>query len=157
MAEPPKDVAAIFLAALDCKTPEERTAYLDEKCGPDADLRRRVEALLQAHDQPGDFLGSPAQRLAESLTAPPPYSSPSDAGTMIAGRYKLLEKIGGGGMGSVWMADQREPGEAPGGGQADLRGIGNVEVDPVAVRGGTAGHRAHGSSAHRQAAGRGHG
>ena len=57
MAEPPNDVRAVFLAALDCETPADRAACLDEKCGPDADLRRRVEALLRAHDQPGDFLG----------------------------------------------------------------------------------------------------
>ena len=50
---------AIFLAAVDRDTPEERAAVLAERCGDDAALRRRVEALLRAHDQPGNVLGTP--------------------------------------------------------------------------------------------------
>jgi hypothetical protein len=52
MAEPRHDARVIFLAALDCKTPEDRAALIVVKCGHDTDLRRRVEALLQAHPIP---------------------------------------------------------------------------------------------------------
>ena len=50
----------IFTAALDRYSPEERRAYLDEACGNDLELRRRVEALLQSHEDAGDFLERPA-------------------------------------------------------------------------------------------------
>ena len=111
MAEPHDDARAIVLAALSCQTPLERAALVDGKCGQDADLRHRVLALLQDHEKPGEFLSATAAGRGESITAPVSLSSsaPSETGTMIAGRYKLLEKIGEGGMGSVWLADQREP------------------------------------------------
>ena len=60
MAEPPNDVRAVFLAALDCETPADRAACLDEKCGPDADLRRRVEALCVPTTSLATFSGRPA-------------------------------------------------------------------------------------------------
>ena len=53
---------SIFLAALDRPDPAERAAYLDQACAGDAELRRRVEDLLEAHDEPGDFLEPPADR-----------------------------------------------------------------------------------------------
>jgi len=75
----------------------ERSAYLDGACGVDANLRARVDALLSAHDEAGDFLLSPPVDVA--LEGP---------GTQI-GRYKLLQLIGEGGMGAVYMAEQLEP------------------------------------------------
>jgi serine/threonine protein kinase/tetratricopeptide (TPR) repeat protein len=109
----------IFVAALDKADLAERAAYLDAACEGDESLRRRVEALLASHADPA-FLGKPAvQRpsppeergpanAAEAPTATWPGSR-SDSGTILAERYKLLEMIGEGGMGSVWMAEQTEP------------------------------------------------
>src|SRR5215470_3926877 len=61
---------SLFLTARDKSTPAERLAYLDEACAGDTALRGRVEALLESHEQAGDFLGKPAPlRLAEELAA----------------------------------------------------------------------------------------
>jgi serine/threonine protein kinase len=106
---------AIFFAALEKATPAERAAYLDEACAGRPELRERVELLLADHFKAG---GIPKQTPGEAigpLTAPAlevtgPYrSDPAAAGTLIAGKYKLLQQIGEGGMGTVWMADQLEP------------------------------------------------
>jgi hypothetical protein len=59
----PSLVEDIFLAALDRGTPQERAAYLDNACKDDAELRRRVERLLQAHPKAGSFLKQPAARI----------------------------------------------------------------------------------------------
>jgi serine/threonine protein kinase/Tfp pilus assembly protein PilF len=97
---------AIFFAALE-RSPTERAAFLDQVCSGDADLRARIDRMLAAQSRLGGFLDQPpAQTVpAESQTGPPAEA----AGVVIAGRYKLLQRIGEGGMGSIWMADQLEP------------------------------------------------
>jgi serine/threonine protein kinase len=113
MVTDPKRVQAVFLAAVADPSSAGRAAVLDRECGPDADLRRRVEALLQAHDEPGSFLDRPAGA-GTGAYAPDPDASPAPPpeaetpGTRI-GPYKLLQVIGEGGMGAVWMAEQHEP------------------------------------------------
>jgi serine/threonine protein kinase/tetratricopeptide (TPR) repeat protein len=98
----------IFEQALDVKDPAERASYLDRACADQPELRRQVEQLLRAHEVAGPFLDQP-HPAAGAVEGTGPYASPETPGTVIAGKYKLLQQIGEGGMGSVWMADQLEP------------------------------------------------
>ena len=93
----------LFLHAVGQVPPEQWDAYLAEACGADDELRRQVAHLLQVHHEAGSFLDRPAEVLA--ATAAFQGETP---GTAI-GPYKLLEQIGEGGMGTVWMAQQTEP------------------------------------------------
>src|SRR5579864_858069 len=95
----------IFLAAVEKKTPAERDAYLAGACGDDVELRGQVAALLKAHDSAGSFLEQP---LVEPVPTIDQLSISEKPGTAI-GPYKLLEQIGEGGMGTVWMGQQTEP------------------------------------------------
>ncbi len=105
MNEEPKDIKAIFSQAIEKQIPEERAAYLDKACGNDAGLRQRVEKLIRAHEQAGSFLDLPDVGRNVTLDGPAQIEGP---GTMI-GRYELLQLIGEGGMGLVYLADQKEP------------------------------------------------
>jgi len=100
-----KDEEAIFYAALKLKSQAERNAYIKAACGHNINLLNRVEALLKAHDTEDSFLEVPALEPDATLDKPPMIEGP---GTMI-GRYKLLELIGEGGMGLVYLAEQQEP------------------------------------------------
>ena len=97
-----KTIETLFAQALNFK-PSERNAFLAGACGNDAELRRRVEELLDAQAEAGDFM--PTEPGGAAAIVAPLTEGP---GTVI-GRYKLLQVIGEGGMGIVYMAEQQEP------------------------------------------------
>ncbi|MGA2871152.1 MAG: serine/threonine-protein kinase, partial [Verrucomicrobiota bacterium] len=104
MSESHPPVGAIFDAAIELPV-EQRAAYLKEACAGDDALRQRVEDLLRAHEMAGTFMGSMAV-VSKSETTP--IKPLEQLGERI-GRYKLLQQIGEGGCGVVYMAEQEEP------------------------------------------------
>jgi WD40 repeat protein/serine/threonine protein kinase len=114
-----KNAKEIFIAAVQLPA-EQQDAFLDQACAGDPDLRRRVSDLLRAHQEIGSFLDQPAA--PGPLTGPyipvPEDAEPADPvapqplsegpGTVI-GPYKLLQQIGEGGFGVVYMAEQTQP------------------------------------------------
>jgi serine/threonine protein kinase/Flp pilus assembly protein TadD len=98
-------VKAVFQAAVDEHPPDQWPGYLDSACAGDAELRREVEALLRAHLAEASLLNSPA---FVANGANPTASLAEGPGTIV-GPYKLLQQIGEGGMGVVFMAEQAEP------------------------------------------------
>ena len=98
---------SIFAAALDKAPGAERRAFLDEACGSNHDLRHRIELLLEADDRTAGILergpdGGPNDALC-------PDGPSLLAERVFAGRFKLRQKLGEGGMGEVWVADQAAP------------------------------------------------
>ncbi len=104
-----KQVKSIFLAAVEKADHDEREAFLREACGDDDALRRQVENLLRRHEDAGSFLERPPldEDLAPGAGAPE-IARTERVGTKI-GPYKLIQLVGEGGMGTVWVAEQTEP------------------------------------------------
>lgn len=98
------DEERIFHLARKLRDPDAKDEYLDQICAGDQSLRDRVEALLEAHENESSFL--------KSNDSPPLTTSKSDVGAATGqqiGRYKLLQEIGEGGFGVVFMAEQLRP------------------------------------------------
>jgi serine/threonine protein kinase/Tfp pilus assembly protein PilF len=108
MSESHQREAAIFDAAMELP-PEQRAAHLDHACGGDAALRRRVESLLKADESRCEFLDSPTDPAAAAPTIAIALPSALEKAGDRIGRYKLLQQIGEGGCGVVYMAEQEEP------------------------------------------------
>jgi serine/threonine protein kinase/WD40 repeat protein len=98
-------IEGIFFAALEKQTPVERNAYLDEACTGDAELRRCVERMLDAQPKIGDFLQRAAPAPSATIDEPPLAERPG----AVIGPYKLLQELGEGGFGVVFLAEQRQP------------------------------------------------
>src|SRR6187455_890371 len=116
MSASPSREVAIFSSALELDA-SQRAAYLDEACGDDGALREHLENLLRVHEQAIPFLetrGSAggAEELTvrvEDLSVSAASSAPAEKPGDRIGRYKLLQPIGEGGFGVVYMADQEQP------------------------------------------------
>jgi serine/threonine protein kinase len=104
LGDKPMSESGIFKAAVELPA-DQRARYLDQACGENLALRQEVESLLQAHDAPGHLL----EGLSAGRGSTEDYQAlPEGPGTRI-GPYKLLQQIGEGGMGIVYMAEQEEP------------------------------------------------
>jgi len=95
----------IFAEAIAIETEQQRAAFLDEACGSDPELRREVERLVCDHFRAGAFLERPAAQFCATVDEPTLSEAP---GTVI-GPYKLMEQIGEGGFGLVFIAEQHHP------------------------------------------------
>jgi serine/threonine protein kinase/TPR repeat protein len=99
------NVRSIFEHVLDIETDVERVSYLEEACRDAPELRQRVDALVRAYYNAGEFLENPV--IDRGVTVP--ISASAEAIGSAIGPYKLLQQIGEGGMGTVYMAEQTVP------------------------------------------------
>ena len=104
MNEVTPDAKAIFFEALEQSGPDALAEFLDRRCKGNPEMRLRVEELLRAHQKAGQFLGGES-KAGETVDVPPSNERPGGE----IGPYKLLQQIGEGGMGTVFMAQQTRP------------------------------------------------
>jgi serine/threonine protein kinase/tetratricopeptide (TPR) repeat protein len=104
MSADARKARSLFLAAVENRAPDQWGAFLDEACAGDQELRRRVEILLHAHQVSNSLLDCPAPVVAATVDDP----ISERPGTVI-GPYKLVQQIGEGGFGLVFVAEQQQP------------------------------------------------
>ncbi len=95
-----EEVKGILYSALEME-PEKRVSFLDERCGDDVELRKEIESLIAAHKEAGGSLESPAiELMAETVVS----GNNHDLVGGSLGNYEVIEMLGGGGMGEVYLA-----------------------------------------------------
>ena len=104
MTERPRDEKQIFFDALQKSTVEERDLFVEHACAGDSELYRRIKLLLESHNESTGPLDAPPPGFAATEVR----AISEQAGDII-GPYKLLQQIGEGGMGVVYMAEQTQP------------------------------------------------
>ncbi len=102
--EPNHHLESIFAKAIELLDPDERRLLLDRACGQDPELHREVKRLVDNHFKAGQFLNRVGKELPDTF-----LERPVAAIGYCIGRYKLMEQIGEGGMGVVYVAEQVEP------------------------------------------------
>src|ERR1051326_2683721 len=102
-------VMEIFSEALEHEDLAERALFLDKACGSDSALREQIEKLLHAHEEAGGFLSNPSRRVGQGEEGKGKALAGDEKPGDWIGHYKLLEQIGEGGCGMVYMAEQEEP------------------------------------------------
>ena len=107
MPSPQEREAALFALAVE-KPVTERLAFLQAVCGADNALHARLDALLAAHDAPDELLTVPGTGVKATIKIEL-TDAPDEAVGQTLGRYKLLERIGEGGCGTVYVAEQTQP------------------------------------------------
>ena len=105
MTDHANDAESIFLGALEQATPQLRAEHVKRACADDLELLQRVRELLDCHERPHGPLDAPPSGLGSAVDLARPRERPGN----VIGAYKLLQQIGEGGMGAVFMAEQIHP------------------------------------------------
>ncbi|MBN2514333.1 MAG: protein kinase [Sedimentisphaerales bacterium] len=105
MSPEPLDAKSIFAEALDCVDSQKCAEYLDKACGNDETLRAEVKSLLMSYEQVNGLLPSPELDAGSAIDGSCMLEGPG----VVIDRYTLLDKIGEGGMATVYMAEQKQP------------------------------------------------
>ncbi|MEX2317270.1 MAG: tetratricopeptide repeat protein [Pirellulales bacterium] len=105
MSSEASDVKSIFGRAVEIESLSERRAYIDRACGGDTALRAEVERLLAASEKADGFMGGPAVAAVHTVD----YQRVTESAGTVIGPYKLMEQIGEGGFGLVFVAEQHHP------------------------------------------------